>query len=123
MRSAILFILLCRCLTAQDSAGIEGTAIDAITRQPMASVHITLRSAADAAWGAISGHDGRFSIVNMPPAIYFLTAQHNGYVYAPADAGVTLKPGEPRTEFTVEMTPRALIAGWMNLATPFSMST
>jgi hypothetical protein len=111
MRSTTLFILLCRCLTAQEAAGIEGTAIDAITRQPMPGVHITLRSAADAAYGAISGQNGHFSITNMPPAIYFLTAQHNGYVDAPAEAAVTLKPGEPPTEFTVEMTPRALIAG------------
>ena len=116
MRRAFLFILLCGCLTAQDSAGIQGLAIGAITRQPMLGVHITMRSGSpdalpSAAYGAISGPDGHFSIANMPPALYFLTAQHNGYVYSPSDASVTLKPGNALTDFTVKMTPRALIAG------------
>ncbi|MGD1069879.1 MAG: carboxypeptidase-like regulatory domain-containing protein [Bryobacteraceae bacterium] len=114
MRSAILFVLICRCLAAQDAAAIEGVAIDAVTRQPMAGVHIALRAIAqptDLVYGAISRQDGHFSVATMPPGIYFVAAQRNGYVYAPADHSLTLKLGERRTDFTVEMTPRASITG------------
>jgi len=120
MRSSILFILLCSCLTAQDVASIEGTAIDAVTRQPMAGVHVTMRpitserSAAHNTYGAISRRDGHFSIAGMAPAIYALRAQHNGYVLMPGKTGngnVTLKLGEQVTDFTVEMTPHAVIEG------------
>jgi hypothetical protein len=111
VRSAILFILLSRCLSAQDAAGIEGLAIDAVTRLPMAGVHINMRTAADLAYGAISKQDGHFSIGSMPPELYFVAAEYNGYVYVPTDRSVVLKPGERRTDFTVEMTPRASIAG------------
>jgi hypothetical protein len=116
MRSVILFIFLWRCLAAQQ-AGIEGRVIDAVTRQPMPGVHISLR-ASDNVYGAISGRDGHFSIANMPPAVYVLSIQRNGYVHLPpkapngrADDSVTLKPGDQLTEFTVEMTPRAVITG------------
>jgi hypothetical protein len=54
----------------------------------------------------------------MKPALYSLTAQHNGYIHLPGKTGmrredenVALKPGQQLTDFIVEMTPRALIAG------------
>jgi hypothetical protein len=53
MRSAILFIVLSPCVIAQDTARIEGMAIDAVTRQPMAGVHITMQTASDVRYGAI----------------------------------------------------------------------
>jgi hypothetical protein len=116
VRSAILFILLCRGLNAQEAAGIEGVAIDSVTRQPMVGVHITMRS--DVAFGAISGQNGHFSITGMPPALYVLTAQRNGYIHLSGkigmrreDENVTLKFGQRLTDFIVEMTPRAAIAG------------
>jgi hypothetical protein len=117
MRSAILFILLCPCLTAQAPASIEGVAIDAVTRQPMAGVHISMRpigSESDNKYGAISGLDGRFSITGMAPAIYALRAQHNGYVLMPGKTGngnVTLTSGEQLAGFAVEMTPHSVIEG------------
>jgi hypothetical protein len=118
MRSAFLFILLCSCLTAQDTASIEGTAIDAVTLQPMAGVHISMRSDSAPTYGAISRKDGHFSITTIPPGVYFLTAQRNGYIHLPGKTGmrqedknVALKPGQQLTDFTIEMTPRAVIAG------------
>jgi len=111
MKSAILFVVLCRCLVAQDAADIAGVAIDAATHQPMPGVHVTLRLIrGDEKYGAISGRDGHFAITGMAPAIYSLRAQHNGYIHMPV-ANVTLKSGEHVTGLTVEMTPHAVIEG------------
>src|ERR1700744_5641001 len=116
MRSFLL-LLICRCLMAQQSS-VEGISIDALTGQPLAGVHITMRpvthagAASDQAWGAISGKDGHFSITTMPPATYVLTAGHNGYVQVPGkEDGITLKPGEQLTGLNVGLTPEAVISG------------
>jgi Carboxypeptidase regulatory-like domain len=111
MRRAILFMVFCPGLIAQDAAGIDGVAIDAVTHQPMQGVHVTLRLIeGDEKYGAITSRDGHFSITGMAPAIYSLRAQRNGYIHMPA-ANVTLKPGEHVTGLTVEMTLRAVIEG------------
>jgi hypothetical protein len=111
MRSAILVMFFCRCLIAQDAAGIEGVATDAVTHQAMPGVHVTLRLIrGDEKYGAISGRDGHFSIRGMTPALYSLRAQRSGYIHMPV-ANMTLKPGENVTGLTVEMTPHAVIEG------------
>jgi len=86
MRWLIFALLFCSCLPAQQAtiAGLEirGLAIDAVTRQPMAGVHITLRAGSalgiereDAeTYGAISRPDGRFSIAELKPGVYYLVA-------------------------------------------------
>ncbi|HWE51167.1 MAG TPA: carboxypeptidase-like regulatory domain-containing protein [Bryobacteraceae bacterium] len=133
MRSGLLFILLCGCLYGQQ-AGVEGIAVDSITHQPMPRVHITLRPVtadgpnAEVIYGAISKPDGHFSIAGMKPGIYFVSAQRNGYFHMAGksqagrsqadknqkerlDTSVTLHDGEQINDFTVEMTPRGVIAG------------
>jgi hypothetical protein len=118
MRKPILIILFARCLAAQQ-ASIEGMAIDAVTRQPLAGVHINMhQDPAENAYGALTRPDGHFSITGMKPALYLLTAQRNGYIHLPGKTGmrrenenVALKPGDQLTGFIVEMTPRAVIAG------------
>lgn len=121
----LLPLLVCSYLFAQQS-GIEGTAIDSVTRQPLAGVHIMMRGMPEdglpsrdtAAYGAISRQDGHFSIANVNPGIYFLMAQHNGYLHMPPkapggrdDDSVTLKPGDQIKDFIVQMTPHAVIVG------------
>ena len=114
MRSFLLLIcglLICPRLTAQQS-GVAGVAIDAVTRRPLAGVHITMRSASDQPYGSISDKDGRFSIATMPPAVYSLTGRHNGYIQLPIrDESIALQPGEQLTNLTVELTPEAVISG------------
>jgi hypothetical protein len=121
MRS-LLFLLICRLLIcrslAAQQSGVEGIAIDALTRRPLAGVHITMRpfvsegAPSDQAWGATSTREGRFSITSMPPAIYILTTRRNGYVQPPSnDEAITLKPGEQLTTLIVALTPEAIISG------------
>jgi hypothetical protein len=117
-----LALLFCSCLLAQQ-AGVQGVAIDAVTRQPMAGVHITLRPGPAIAteredaetYGAISRPDGHFSIADLKPGVYYLTAHHNGYVQLPGkkpgDNSITLKPGEQISDAKVELTPEAVIIG------------
>lgn len=116
MKKACLFLLLCRCVVAQQS-GIAGVAMDSVTHQPLAGVHVTLGTFAPSdappedTYGAISGRDGRFSVSAMPPGIYFVSAQRNGYIYVPGKPpNVTVKPGEIAA-FTVELAPQAVISG------------
>ena len=126
MRGITLVILLalCRSLCAQhldpQQAAIEGTAIDTVTHQPMAGVHITLRpmgtngrpSEDAVAYGAISRKDGHFSVSGIAPAVYFLEAEHNGYALLPGkSATISLKPGEQQAELTIAMSPHAVIVG------------
>lgn len=108
MRNLVLFLLLCVGAAAQTSH-IEGTAIDSVTRQPLAGVHITLHTD-KVAYGAMSDRAGHFSITGMPPAVYDLLTQYTGYVH-PAGEKITLKAAEPATGFVLQMTPRAVIAG------------
>lgn len=90
----------------------------------MAGVHITIYPGYSTAangrtvtFGAISPKDDHFSIAGVKPGLYFLQAERNGYVLVPGkaangqgDAMVSLKVGET-TDFTVTMTPRAMIYG------------
>jgi hypothetical protein len=122
-RNAIsLALLFCAGLLAQQ-AGINGVAIDAVTRQPMAGVHIMVRAMpalgsnredADT-YGAISRPDGHFSIADLKPGVYYLTAQHNGYVQVRSKNSpvltVTLKSGELPPAITVQLTPHAVMIG------------
>jgi Carboxypeptidase regulatory-like domain len=116
MKRAMLFFLLCRIAAAQQS-GVEGVATDSVTHQPMAGVHITLRvsespvARSQDTYGAMSQRDGHFSVTGVPPAVYFISAQRNGYVYVPGKTpGVTVKAGEITT-LPVEMTAQAVISG------------
>src|ERR1700723_1053192 len=121
MRNIALFLFLCECLCAQ-RANFAGIAIHAITRQPLRGVHITLSALRPfgnpiETYGATSGDDGRFSIPNLEPAIYSLSARDNGFFYLqddkkePRDRRITLKAGDAITDHTVEMTPSAVITG------------
>jgi hypothetical protein len=109
---ALAFVAMQACLHAQP-ASIEGVAIDSVTRQPLAGVHIKLGPLpGDAIYGAISGRDGHFSITSMPPYVYIVDAERYGYLHLPSkDSKVTLKPGDRVTGLTVEMTPEAVIIG------------
>ena len=120
MRMMALSLLVCACLRAQQ-ASVEGIAIDSVTKQPMAGVHITMRPLSDDSgmdrYGAISDRDGHFSIATLPPAEYLLIAQRNAYVQLPPEEPrrpfltVKVNPGDRLTSLSVEMTPHALIAG------------
>src|ERR1700674_2395556 len=109
MRSFALFLILSPYLCAQD-AGIEGTAIDSLTRQPLEGVHVTIYGLES--YGATSARDGRFSFVGVRPGRYGLRARRNGFfrIEKPRSQ-LVLSSGEHKSGLNVEMTPEAVITG------------
>ena len=119
MKGAILVLLVSACLRAQQGS-LEGTAIHAVTREPLSHVHVRLVAASFAgmtgAYGAMSDRTGHFSIVTIRPGTYILAPELAGFLYVQAKGGAALpnlkiKPGEPVTGYQLEMTPRAVISG------------
>lgn len=114
-------LLYCAGLGAQ-TAGFGGIAINSVTGQPLSGVHLELSTLSVGggvaeAYGAMSGRDGRFSVTGIPAGTYVLLAERTGFVHMMTATGViplpgiTLKAGEHLTDFKLEMTPRAVIAG------------
>jgi hypothetical protein len=123
MRCAGILFVLCACARAQSSASLDGVATHALTHEPLSGVHVQLIAfSSDGlgvtnAYGAMSDRAGRFSIAALPPGVYILMPQYRGFLYAQKKQGsipyptVSFKPGEHRTDFTLEMIPRAFIGG------------
>ncbi len=116
-----LFLLWCTELIAQ-TASFAGVAVNSATGQPLSGVHLKLftldvAGGASDAYGAMSGRDGRFSTTGLPPATYVLFVERAGFVHMMDRAGaiplpgIALKAGERVTDYRLEMTPRAVIAG------------
>ena len=119
MKCAIVLILVSGCLRAQQGS-LEGTAIHAVTREPLSHVHVRLIAAGFAgmtgAYGAMSDRTGHFSIATIRPGTYILEPELAGFLYVQANAGAAvpnlkIKPGEHVTGYQLEMTPRAVISG------------
>lgn len=74
MKSALLLLLTAACLCAQQQGSLEGTAIHAVTREPLSNVHVRLIAASftgiNGAYGAISDRAGHFSIATIRPGTY-----------------------------------------------------
>src|SRR5215471_358268 len=120
MRRAILLSLFGLCVSAQQQASLEGTAVNAITGEPLAGVHLRLVaimfSSVSGAYGAMSDSAGHFSIATVRPGTYILFPEKNGYLHvnskdSAAVPNLVLKPGQQLTGYRLEMTPRAILAG------------
>jgi len=60
----------------------------------------------------MSDHSGHFSIAALKPGAYLLMPEYRGFLYAPKKPGpLPLKAGEHVSDFKLEMTPHAVIAG------------
>jgi len=120
MGRAFLFLASSACLFAQQ-ASVEGTAVNSVTHEPLGDVHIRLlglnSTGISAAYGAISDRDGHFSISTIRPGAYIPVPERSGFLYVQPKAAesrlpnLTLKPGEHRTDWVVEMVPRAVLSG------------
>src|SRR5450755_1924932 len=117
MKAAILVLLVAACLRAQQGS-VAGTAIHAVTREPLSNVHVRLIAATfggiTGAYGAMSDRAGHFSIATIRPGTYILLPERAGFLHVPpkgstAIPSLTIKPGEAVTGYQLEMTPRAVI--------------
>src|SRR5450759_4385442 len=119
MKGAILLLLISACLRAQQGS-LAGTAIHAVTREPLGNVHVRLIAATfggiTGAYGAMSDRTGHFSIATIRPGTYILLPERAGFMHVQAKGStaipnITIKPGEHMTGYQLEMTPRAVISG------------
>src|SRR5450759_3700000 len=119
MKGAVLLLLISACLRAQRGS-LEGTAIHAVTREPLGNVHVRLIAATfggiTGAYGAMSDRSGHFSIATIRPGTYILLPDRAGFLHVQAKGStaipnVTIKPGEHVTGYQLEMAPRAAISG------------
>src|ERR1035441_2838155 len=90
MKGAILLLLISACLRAQQGS-LEGTAIHAVTREPLSNVHVRLIAATFAgitgAYGAMSDRTGHFSFATIRPGTYILAPERAGFLYVQAKGG------------------------------------
>jgi hypothetical protein len=127
--AAVLLIAISCGPAWGQQASVRGIALDSVTHQRLAGVHIKLRPPTERSeepasiWGAISKKDGSFSIASVPAGSYDLFAQRNGYVQlvsVPVRGGaeavrgpstLVLKAGENAADLRIEMTAEAIITG------------
>jgi hypothetical protein len=112
VKAVILAATMSACLAAQPGS-IQGVVVDETTGTPLAHVHVSLTQFSDGrsdSYGALSGAEGRFSIVNMPPGRYFLLAERTGFVQ-PAEVRVILKEGRELAALKVKMARASMLSG------------
>ncbi|HXA49220.1 MAG TPA: carboxypeptidase regulatory-like domain-containing protein [Candidatus Acidoferrum sp.] len=117
----LALIFLCAHPLFAQQGSIQGITINSVTHEPIAGVHVSLLAATSssvtATYGAISDRDGRFSIATIRPGTYLLLPERTGFLAAGAKrsmipfAPVTIRAGQQLTDFKVELTPRAILAG------------
>ena len=119
MRVGILLLAWVAGLCAQ-SGSVEGTTLDAVTREPLGGVHVRLIGAnfngLTATYGAMSDRAGHFSIALIRPGTYILYPERNGYLHVQPKGGteiprIAVKAGEKIAGYQLEMTQRAVISG------------
>ncbi len=119
MKGAFLFFAALRLAVAapqsapdQQLCSIRGTVTDALTHQGLRKAYLKL-----GVYPAVTDDRGLFTIDNIKPGTYPLTAEHPGYLdgeYGEADgAGVeiTLAAGQTLTDINVKLTPQAVVSG------------
>src|SRR5260370_19642621 len=102
MKGAILLLAISACLRAQQGS-LEGTAIHAVTREPLSNVHVRLVAASfdgiTGAYGGMSDRTGHFSSAPVRQGTYILLPERAGYLHVQAKGSsgipnITIKPGE-----------------------------
>jgi len=123
MKTVLSFLLLAALVLAQkpeELAGLEGKLVDSATGEPVRRASLVLRPASQTrTFTTVSDSQGRFSMKDLPPGSYRLSASRNGYVSgdfgAKRAAGtatpITLIAGQKKTGIEFKLTPHGVIAG------------
>jgi hypothetical protein len=116
----LLVPLVLNAQEAQPSGSISGTVIDAVTKQPVASVEIRARNLWPGYSGphigsATSDSGGHFVMDALPEGRYFIFASREGYVShritGTSSRWIMLTAGQHINDLTIELTPGAAISG------------
>ena len=104
--------------TDRKPGGVEGVVLNAITNEPLAKAHVTLRAPVKDTvrkYGAISDEKGRFWIQPMDPGSYATSVELRGFLFAPrkaADNGhVEIAEDTSLNGLKLKMVPQGVITG------------
>ena len=119
MKGAFLFFAALRMAVAapqsapdQQLCSIKGMVTDALTHQGLRKAYLKL-----GVYPAVTDDRGAFTIENIKPGTYPLTAEHQGFLdgeYGEADGAaveIKLAPGQTLTDINVKLTPQAVVSG------------
>ena len=118
MKSVGAALLMCTGLCAQPAI-IEGLTVNSLTGKPIPGVHVRLitgtSTGATAVYGAVSDHEGKFSIAAIRPATYIPILEKSGFLFTNAGAkgmpNLTIRPGQQLKGMRMELAPRAILSG------------
>ncbi len=97
-------------LLTQDKAVVEGSVVNAITNEPLKKAHVTLNLDGKTSYEVLSSDQGKFRFEGMPPEVYQLFAERQGFLAA--DEGwMEIAAGEHVKDLVIKMTPQSAIAG------------
>ena len=124
MKGALLFFVALRLAVAapqsapdQQLCAVKGMVTDALTHQGLRKAYLRLGE-----YPAVTDDRGAFTIENIKPGRYPLTAEHQGYLdgeYGEADGAdveIRLTPGQTLTDVNVKLTPQSVISGRVGAA-------
>ncbi len=121
-RIAALVLLVAQAVCAQQAgpASVQGVVVHATTGEPLAKATVELRNlTGQAISSTTTAADGKFFLLNVPPAQYRLVAMRSGFVKAeygqrsPSGSGqdIALTVGQRMNDVRLKMTPGASISG------------
>lgn len=120
--SSILILAAAATVWAQSAedklAAVSGTVVDAATGAPIVRAHVTCdgyQAGKAQQFGALTNSEGKFSISNLPPGTYQLSAERIGYV-APIEGGTpglrtTLREGVKKSDVKLKLERTGAILG------------
>jgi len=107
----------------EDRCTVEGQVLNALTGEPVRKARIKLQSTGGPAtnsYGGVTDAGGHFSVQDIDPGAYMLSASRNGFVDSQHTPGVrvreeatqlTLTPAKHVTDLTLRLTPHGVITG------------
>jgi TonB family protein len=104
--SGLAAALLTATASAQQTGTISGVVLDATTKAPMAGARVTARSPALLGeQSALTDASGEFEITMLPPGIYALSVQHDGFLpFSPE--GLIVRGGRKKVRVQLMPEPR-----------------
>jgi hypothetical protein len=102
-----LFLAL---LLAQDKATVEGTVVNALTKEPLKKAHLTLDDG-NTTYAVTSTAEGKFRFEGIDPGDYLLAAQRQGFVPNDDEPWHKLEPGSHLKDIVIPLMPQGVIAG------------
>jgi hypothetical protein len=104
-----MILLVFALLLVQDKAVVEGTVMNAVTKEPLRKVGVSL-TAGKKSYAVVSSSDGKFRFDGMEPGEYDLRAQRQGF-FDSDEPLLEVALGQQMKDLLIRLTPQGIIAG------------